>query len=176
MNRRILKWIVLALVLVGLIAACTPFIQSFFPNSKSRAELTRFHVADLKPGEYRFVKAGHPKGRHGMQWGYMLVRRWNGELNVWHVNVGEDSVVSMPEPHWSRADGAICKDFRPSDNFSVSEAGATIECWDEDSWPGWGELRWTIDGKALSEYRSDMSKVDGYDDGEDFIIGGQPEP
>ena len=176
MSRRVLKWIVLVLLLVGLVAACTPFFQSFFPNSKSRAELSRIPVSDLQPGEYRFVRTGYPHGVRKLGWGVMLVRRWSGELNVWNVWVGEGSMVVMPDLTWNRP-GVLCKDFRPSDNFSVSEVGATIECWDEDLSPGMRqELRWSIDGKALGEYHADMSKVDGYDDGEDFMIGCEADP
>jgi len=139
------------------------------PNSKSEYTRLRIGVGDLAPGHYRIDR--HIEfGEGSFGWGFLVIRRMDGIVDVWDLIIDRDGEVAMPDLTWRRP-GFRCQVFGPSEDFGNTPESATIQCWDKDLPDFWAsELRWTLDGVSLGEYTPNMERVPGSLEGDDFVV------
>ena len=161
MHRRNLKYLLLGLGALGLLAASAVFVQSLAPSAGTDAALPRVPTASIPPGGFQFVPdiyEQRPDPDH-----VMFVRTREGRLYAWRIPV-RAGAYSLPDHHWWKPEFS-CLELRPDFNAQV------IHCMDQRL-PGWAQerYRWRLDGKSLSDQVPDMMVMPGVDESGYFVF------
>jgi len=121
MTRRLLVWVTVSIVCVGIAAVVFPFFRSLFPNDNARAEALTLSLSDVPPG-------------------YFTTADWRSQ-RIFLIHTGDDKVVVlsapvkngtvlMPDEKWWRP-------YKPCDHFGPKNVngrlvdGGSFACWDD---------------------------------------------
>ena len=168
--RRALTIITISFLGLGAVFASMPFIKSMQPSERVFSNLLRIDLSGIKPGQYKLLqKHVLPKGWAADEWGVLIIRKYDGEYDIWDIPY-IDGKVGMPDNHWWRI-YEYCENFGPTlQNGKILESGP-IKCHD-DEMSKWAmqEWRWSISGENLGKMTVDLNKTKGSIEGNEFVF------
>jgi len=142
-SRKLLAFLVLALLVAGIGFVALSFVQTLSPTTKAIAALPSVDTKDIGRGQAVLVKAES-------RFGAFVVRDEKNTIHVFRVPISEHGYVQMPDIHWWKP-RMECKAF----GVHVTAGTPFIGC--GDSLPNeyanayWANAwRWGLDGKTLS--------------------------
>ena len=166
-RRKLLVSLLTVTVVAGLLFVAKPFVWSLNPSANAGATLPHIDISDLEPGEYRYHNS---EGRGWLEVSWLIIRNYSGEIYVYAVPRHKGKYF-MPDITWFRW-GGLCDEFAPEVvNGKLKENGVS-RCYDEGigEWAS-GEWRWSLDGKNLGNYTSDMERTRFAVEGKHLIVG-----
>lgn len=135
MNKKLLKFSTIALICVGMFAACSPFISSLNPSDKQINKALHVDVSVLATGETQIYDSEGVKI-------YITKLSEKDEYSVVSIPY-INGVYRMPEFDWTRP-------LLPCSDFGIIEVGR-LGCKDNASEFWWSYMQWSVTGEYLGE-------------------------
>ncbi len=158
------------MLLIALVVAIVPFLQSMNPTARAYNDLPRIKLTGLAPGDYRLADY-LPQHTAPGDWTIkaFVYKKHSGEINVWRLPA-RNGAVGMPDLSWWRP-LFECRNFGPTVVNGIVDETGPITCHDDKVSDYWRrEWRWTIDGKNLGKMVEDLDPVFGSVQGEFFVV------
>ena len=152
-TKRILRYMVVGCMLLGVSASIWVFSSSMNPSVVAKAERFSYDISELKPGNFILTKFDRKSAWESK---VLFIRKANGRLRVFLLP-SEDGGISMPDIKWWRVVYS-CQDFGPEiEHASQIVDDGVIRCHDKDAPEWWvDQWVWDYDGKSSSEYANDI--------------------
>lgn len=160
--RNVLLTITSLLIVIGLFIAALPFARSMKPSARAIADLPRINLDNINLGEYKIVtKHIIPDLYNGRKWGVLIIRKNNGEFDIYDI-LFSGNKVAMPDIHWWKS-YEDCENFGPTTINGKIVENKPITCHDQANFSEWSkqEWRWSLSGNNLGKYTDDLPKTRG---------------
>ncbi len=170
-RKKILAISTLLMGTVGITLVLMPFVLSLFPSNRAYAALPRYDISDLYRGSYKLVTLDRAfETFNGFKQSVFFIKTKAGEIRAWSVYT-KNGDIGMPDYHWWRVYNT-CRNFGPDVINGVIDEDSYIQCHDKNL-PQWqsNNWRWNLEGKALTQNVTDMNQVDGFVEGDFYVIG-----
>lgn len=153
MKRKFLLAGTIIIIIVGVVFASSPFILSWEPSAKAKAERSQHDISKLERGHFLI----EPFDR-GSAWDelVLIIKDWDGEIYSYLMPT-KDGKVIMPDRWWGWGYD-YCENFGPDlGEANAIERSGYIRCHDADV-PEWRETVWvwSYSGTAQSSWMDDM--------------------
>jgi len=155
LNKKTLKFVMIAMTVFALGAVSIPFVGSLSPTSHSIENAVQLGIAidldELVPGT--FVEKASDYSR------YFALRNFDGEVYVYSIRYYDDA-YGIAEFSWDRP-FMWCSRFGPDSVGSNLVEGGKMRCHDPDM-SDWSrrESVWDYSGKSMGERTDDMPEAE----------------
>lgn len=128
--------------------------------------MPRISIANLPLGGYRYEVLG---GNRFAGNGYLVMRKLDGQIQVFYVAIREGKVV-LPDLHWWSY-GSVCSQFVPAPMAGRFDPDLVIHCGDDEQ-SKWSreQHRWDAEGKNLGTQVDDLHSPSFVAEGDEIVL------